>query len=54
MLEQNRILGVHQRQRSGTISCIPLHLHFSTHGLFRLRKWGSTGSWVRIQCRIKQ
>lgn len=31
---------------STSYSCIPLH--FSTHGLFgrRLRRWGSTGSWV--------
>lgn len=44
------MISEEHRHRSGTISCIPLHLnmHFSTQGFFprRLRRWGSTGSWV--------
>lgn len=55
MIEQQLVSlysNMHGRNRDhswdfGSMSCIPLH--FSTHGLFgrRLRRWGSTGSWVR-------
>ncbi|KAJ3642100.1 hypothetical protein Zmor_024914 [Zophobas morio] len=44
------------RSKSGTVSCIPLQLHFSAHAFFprRLRRWGSTGSWVirRFACQV--
>lgn len=41
-------LSNEHRVRSGTVSCIPLqlNLHFSGHGFWRLRRWGSAGSWV--------
>lgn len=55
MIEQQLLslyTTMHGRHRDhtwdfGSMSCIPLH--FSSHGLFgrRLRRWGSTGSWVR-------
>lgn len=55
MIEQQLVslyTTMHGRYREnawdfGSMSCIPLH--FSTGGRFgrKLRRWGSTGSWVR-------
>ncbi|CAG9817323.1 unnamed protein product, partial [Phaedon cochleariae] len=52
MLEPHQLISPAHRNKSGTISCIPMHLNisFSAHGFFprRLRRWGSTGSWSPI------
>ncbi|KAK9889819.1 hypothetical protein WA026_007187 [Henosepilachna vigintioctopunctata] len=50
MFESQHVLNDSHRNKSGTVSCIPLQLHFSAHGFFprKLRRWGSTGSWSPI------
>lgn len=53
MLEpRQHVITAEHRHKSGTISCIPMHLNinFSAQTLFprKLRRWGSTGSWVNF------
>lgn len=56
MLEPRGMLNQSHRSKSGTVSCIPLHvnLHLSTLGIFprKLKRWGSTGSWVMLHTLI--